>query len=251
MSKAFCKKPFHTKDDPASGCFEAIAAEEFCLVDKKGSIRASLGVNEDGQARLLFFDKNEKLRISFCVEDEQLGIELLDENEKTRAALGLGDNGQPSLLLLDKDEKVHASLEMGEDGGPGLDLYDKDGELRASLSLFRDDDLPHMALVDKNGQRRNVSGPESDGQPFLVFNDKVLQGKPVQVVGELLSPGSACCAAKLLQLVRREHWTKTRRNFDQWLSSCLAGDKHAIRCVRMLLAGETSAPFHHLSTQDG
>ena len=87
--------------------------------------------------------------------------------------------------------------------------------------------------------------------PGYLFNDKVVQGKPEQVVEELLPPKSACCAAKLFQLVRREQWPKTTKNFDQWLSSCLAGDKHAIRFVRMLLAGETCAPFHHLSTQDG
>src|SRR2546425_12297455 len=189
MSKAFCEKPFHTKDDPASGCFEAIAAEEFCLVDKKGSIRASLGVNEDGQPRLLFFDKNEKLRISFCVEDEQLGIELLDENEKTRAALGLGDNGRPSLLLLDKEERVHAALETGEDGGPGLDLYDTEEELRASFSLSSSDDLPHLTLVDKDGQRRNAPSQGNVAQPLLVLYNK--EGEAIDILGGGYDEGSA------------------------------------------------------------
>src|SRR2546430_14967710 len=104
MSKAFCEKPFHTKDDPASGCFEAIAAEEFCPVDKKGSIRASLSLNEDGQPRLLFFDKNEKPRISFCGDHEQRRHEPLNEHEKNSAPKGLGDKRKPSLLPLAKEE---------------------------------------------------------------------------------------------------------------------------------------------------
>ena len=191
MAKALCEKPFRTKDDPAGGYPEAIAAEEFCIVDKKGNIRATLALSEDGQPRLLFFDSSEKLRLSFYIEDEQPGIELLDKNEKTRAALGLGDNGQPSLLLLDKNEKVHASLEMGEDGGPGLDLYDPEGELRASFSLSSGDDPSNLALIDKNGQRRkiNKSGERNDVQPLLVLYDK--DGEALDMLGGECDEGSA------------------------------------------------------------
>jgi hypothetical protein len=191
MPKALCVKPFRTKGDPVGGYFEAIAAEEFCLVDKKGNIRAVLSLNEDRQPRLLLFDNNEKLRLSFYIEEGQPGIELLDTNEKTRAALGLGDNGQPALLLLDKEEKVQASLEMGEDGGPGLDLYDPAGELRASLALFGDDDSSNLVLIDKDGKRRKTtkSGEGTDEQPLLVLYDK--DGEPCDMLGGEYDEGSA------------------------------------------------------------
>jgi hypothetical protein len=139
----------------------------------------------------LFFDKSDKLRISFYIEDAQPGIELLDKNENTRMALGLGETGQPSLLLLDKEEKVHVSLEMGEDGGPGLDLYDPEGELRASFSLLRGDDPSNLALIDKNGQRRkiNKSSEGNDAQPLLVLYDK--NGEMCEMLGGEYDEGSA------------------------------------------------------------
>ena len=191
MPKALCEKPFRIKDESSRYCNEAIAAEEFRLVDKNGNVRAVLELSEVGQPRLLFFDKDDKLRISFYVEDEEPGVELLDKNENTRASLGLGDNGQPSLLLLDKEEKVHVSLEMGEDGGPGLDLYDPAGELRASLALFGDDDSSNLVLIDKDGKRRKTtkSGEGTDEQPLLVLYDK--DGEPCDMLGGECEEGSA------------------------------------------------------------
>ena len=189
MPKAFCEKPFRIKDDPIRYCNEAIAAEEFQLVDKKGHVRAVLGLNEDEQPRLLFFDKHDKLRISFYVEDEEPGVELLDTNEKTRAALGLGNNGQPSLQLLDKNEKVHAVLEMGENGGPGLDFYDMRGELRSSLALMEDEMPLGLTLIDMNGRRRLKPGEMKDSEPILAFYDK--DGEAIDMLGGECDEGSA------------------------------------------------------------
>lgn len=189
MPKALCEKPFHTKDEPSRYCNEAIAAEEFRLVDKNGNVRAVLELNEDGQPRLLFFDKDDKLRISFYVENEAPGVELLDTNEITRAALGLGSNGQPSLQLLDKNEKVHALLQMGEDGRPGLDFYDRHGELRSSLSLMEGEMPLGLTLVDKNGRLRLKPGEMKDGEPILAFYDK--DGEMCDMLGGECDEGSA------------------------------------------------------------
>ena len=191
MSKSLCEKPFRMKDDPADGYPQVIAAGEFQLVDKKGNVRAVLGLNDEDEPCLLFLDDNEKRRISFYVEDGQPGIDLADNNEHVRATLGLDDNGEPSLLLLDKEEKAHASLSIVEDEGPGLDFFDENEVLRASLALLKEDDLPSLALLDKNGQRRRASsaGKNAETVSCLVLFDK--SGEVSDILGGEYDEGSA------------------------------------------------------------
>ena len=191
MPKAFCEKPFRTKDVPSRYCNEAIAAEEFQLVDKNGHVRAVLGVNDEDEPRLLFLDGNEKSRLSIYVEEGQPGIDLADKNEHVRATLGLDDDSQPSLLLLDEKEKVRASLTLLEDEGPSLDLSDENEVLRASLALLRGSDLPSLALVDKNGQRRRASSAGKDAETVsrLVLFDK--GGEVSDMLGGEYDEGSA------------------------------------------------------------
>lgn len=191
MPKALCEKPFHTKDEPSRYCNEAIAAEEFRLVDKNGSVRAVLGLNDEDEPRLLFLDDNEKFRLSIYLEDGQPSIDLADNNEHVRATLGLDDDSQPSLLLLDEKEKVHASLTMVEGEGPGLDLWDENEVLRASLNLLKMDDMPSLDLVDRKGHRRKASriGNNGEVQPRLVLFDK--NGEVSDMLGGECDEGSA------------------------------------------------------------
>ncbi len=191
MPKALCEKPFHTKDDSAGGYHEAITAEEFQLIDKNGHVRAVLGLNDEDEPCLLFLDDNEKRRISFYVEDGQPGIDLADKNEHVRATLGLDDDSQPSLFLLDEKEKVHTSLTMVEGEGPGLDFFDDNEVLRASLALLKGDDLPSLALVDKNGRRRRAAraGKDEETVARLVLFDKC--GEVSDMLGGEYDEGSA------------------------------------------------------------
>ena len=191
MPKAFCEKPFRTKDVPSRHCNETIAAEEFQLVDKKGHIRAVLGLNDEDEPCLLFLDDTEKPRLSIYVEDGQPGIDLADDNEHVRASLGLDDDSQPSLLLLDEKEKVHASLILLEGEGPSLDFFDENDVRRASLGLLRDDALPSLALVDKNGQRRRAAcaGKNAETVSRLLLFDK--SGEVSDMLGGECEEGSA------------------------------------------------------------
>lgn len=191
MPKALCEKPFRVKDDPSRYCNEAIAAGEFQLVDKNGHVRAVLGLNDEDEPRLLFLDGNEKPRLSIYVEEGQPGIDLADKNAHVRASLGLDDDSQPSLFLLDEKEKVRASLTLLENEGPSLDLLDENDVLRASLGLLRGDDLPSLALVDKNGQRRRASNVGKDAETVarLVLFDK--SGEVSDMLGEACEEGSA------------------------------------------------------------
>ena len=80
--------------------------------------------------------------------------------------------GQPSLVLHNKKEQDRLVLELGDKAGPGMDLYDKKGELRASFSLYNEDTLPKLALIDKDGRRRIMTGAAKDELPLLVLYDK-------------------------------------------------------------------------------
>lgn len=86
-------------------------------------------------------------------------------------------------------------------------------------------------------------------EPRYLFRGRYATGAPDKAGEQLLPRESANRIAKLFELVRLEHWPKTTKKFGQWLSSFLEGDKDAIQFVRMLLAGETCAPLHHLSTR--
>lgn len=153
-----------------------VQAEEFRLVDKRGKCRGRLGMNDDGEPCFLLFDERGKLRISLYLYDGQVGIEVLDRNEKVRASLGVSDNGQPSLELLDGSERTHACLEMGTEDGPGLDLYDKAGNLRASLSLMGKEPIPNLAVIDRNGKRRKVLPKDYKSDAALAFYDESEEG---------------------------------------------------------------------------
>ena len=144
-----------------------ISAEEFRLINKQGKCKAKLCFNGEGGPSLMFLDDRGKLRVSIYLHGDRVGIELLNKKEKVRASLGLAQNGQPALQLLDNAERVHACLEMGTEGDPGLDLYDKAGNLRASFSLMGKEEIPNLAVIDRNGKRHKVlpKDHKSDAAP--------------------------------------------------------------------------------------
>ena len=145
-------------------------------------------------------------------------------------------------------DKAEVTIFEREDriGGRVLTSHKPPGEHGAEFFLGSEKALHHLLY-----ELGIAPLPCDKAWPGYFFNNKMAQGKPEQAVKELLPSKSACRAAKLFQFVRREQWPKTKKRFDQWLSSFLEGNQAATRFVRMLLAGETCAPLHHLSTQDG
>src|SRR6266571_5875062 len=87
--------------------------------------------------------------------------------------------------------------------------------------------------------------------PWYFFKGRYASGTPDAAAKQLLMLESAKRILALSNLVEQERWPTTTNRFDQWLSSFLAGDKEALRFIRMLLAGDTCAPLHHLSTRYG
>lgn len=145
--------------------------------------------------------------------------------------------GKADVTIFEREDRI---------GGRVFTSQQPPGEHGAEFLLGSEKELQH--LIHKLGVGLTPCDKE---WPGCFFNNKFAHGIPEQVVEELLPPKSACRATKLFQLVQREQWPKTQKRFDQWLLSFLEADQAATRFFRMLLAGETCGPLHHLSTRYG
>jgi len=93
-------------------------------------------------------------------------FELVDEEGKARAVLGLGREGAPNLDLKDANGLKRATLALLPDGSPVLVLNDARGEERATLTGG-----PSLTMRDKTGGERAALTVRYDGSPSLVLRD--------------------------------------------------------------------------------
>jgi hypothetical protein len=114
-----------------------LAAEEFQLVDEKGTVRAALSMSMGGPGMILF-DKAGKFRavLSLATGEDTPVISLADAQEHYRATLALKVNGEPYLALLDKAGKVRMSFSLEGEKGPRIALLDSNGQTRAALGAL-------------------------------------------------------------------------------------------------------------------
>jgi hypothetical protein len=120
--------------------FDEVRAEQFVLVDAKGTPRAGLRVGADGSTALA----------------------LADPEGKPVAGLSVLPDGSPRLRFYDKEGKARGGLGVQHDGAVGLALADKDGTLHLWTGMT---ELHQISLT--KGQRiwRSIttlnSGPAS------------------------------------------------------------------------------------------
>lgn len=126
---------------------EVVEAERFILRDSKGRNRGGLAVTND--APILYFK---------------------DGEGHTRAALGVGANGDPSLELIDQDLKSGVELSVRNRGVIGLQIHDKNKKPRLGLHL-KTDGRPLLSLADKRGNTRAELIVLSNNTPALKFYD--------------------------------------------------------------------------------
>jgi hypothetical protein len=60
-------------------------------------------------------------------------FEVVDQDGKPRALLGVLGSGEPGLQLYDRDENGRVDLSLKASGRPGLELSDSNGRVRAAL----------------------------------------------------------------------------------------------------------------------
>ena len=106
-----------------------VEAEEFHLVDEKGTIRAELLVDPDGVG-LALSDGNGHVRVGLTVKANGVsGLAFIDEGGTGRATLGVDRDGSTALTLFDTHGRSRVATGVDTDGSPTARLNDGDGKV--------------------------------------------------------------------------------------------------------------------------
>ena len=111
-----------------------MTAQEIILVDAKGDMRGTLGVNKDGDAGLSLFDHQGKLRTALEISDtEGLAFKLFDVTGAVRLSLIINPDRIPALRLFDSQRRPRVLLGVDPEGEAALDFYSGEGKLLREL----------------------------------------------------------------------------------------------------------------------
>ena len=83
----------------------AISAQEFRLVDPKGTLRAILDLSDEGLPYFQFKDEFGTDRVWIGISSDT-GLAVQDVEGKTRLVLGVDEEGEPSLILQDRQNQT-------------------------------------------------------------------------------------------------------------------------------------------------
>jgi len=111
-----------------------MAAQEIVLVDRKGQMRGTLGVNKRGDAGFSIYDHQGKPRTALEIsEAEGLGLKLFDTTGALRLSLTINTDQIPALRLFDSQHRPRVLLGVDPDGEAALDFYSQEGKLLREL----------------------------------------------------------------------------------------------------------------------
>lgn len=111
-----------------------MTAQEIVLVDAKGDMRGTLGVNKQGDAGLSLFDHQGKLRTALEISDtEGLAFKLFDPTGAVRLSLIINTDRIPALRLFDSRHRPRVLLGVDPEGEAALDFYSEEGRLLREL----------------------------------------------------------------------------------------------------------------------
>jgi len=124
------------------------------LYDKDGKARASLELGKNGEPALTLYDRDGKARADLHLDERGAFLNLVEENGKSLATLGVGKSPEygevlPLLALTDHSGTMRALVQV-EKERPSLLLFDRDGKRRAGLGVYEDG--PKIQLTDEDGQ---------------------------------------------------------------------------------------------------
>lgn len=156
-----------------------ITTEELRIVDKSGRERLTLGLNAEGETRIVMWNiNNNKSSLIIGLDKEgSPGLTFWDKNGKGRLSFSLSTEGDPKLRLIDKNGKItRTTFGISPEGNPELFLFDKNGNKRAGFYMTTDE--TSLGFMDKNGSANFGVGIltndllESSETPMLYLLDK-------------------------------------------------------------------------------
>jgi hypothetical protein len=161
-----------------------IRANKFELVDKKGKIRAVLGLSPEGEPRLALADPAGQILAALSIEidpkypDEKFPkMRFFDKAGKVRNEIGLNRYGDPTMVLYHEGGRTLASLTGDHKIGTEWILGDEDGRPRVVLNINQAG--THLSFFDEAGKARTMVGLKQDGSPSLVFSDEKMKNRVV------------------------------------------------------------------------
>lgn len=181
-----------------------LEVSSFRLVTSDGTLRAELGLEQNDNPFLKFYDKRGDELTSLELDSEknprltfrtktgkpflELGadhyespyISLSDTSGKPRARLNLGSNESPAFALFDSTGKARIQLNIQNNQVPQLSLHDRYGEIRSRLSV-ENGVTPELHFYDRFGRPRlQLISNDSDQLTQLVFYDD-LSGPSIEL----------------------------------------------------------------------
>ena len=132
---------------------QTVVAERFLLTDSNGTVRAVLGVNEQGEVVFGLSDARGNIRADVSVTAAGLPrVELSDSAGNTRALMCVDEQDTPAISLYD-GRMSRLVLSVNADG-PFVALADEQSRRQVTLAATRDTAL---AIFQDSGGRAAVT----------------------------------------------------------------------------------------------
>jgi hypothetical protein len=136
-----------------------ITTQKIELVDKNGKMRASLGLNDEGDPSLIFYSRDSSVATILSLSSESNPTLMLQGKNGGRFNLAVGSQGNPVLLMQDQKGKIRAVLQLDSTGDPIFALQDNNDKARAILGKVSNENtttpiperpISSLILLDKN-----------------------------------------------------------------------------------------------------
>jgi hypothetical protein len=135
---------------------DELNAGSFHIVDSKGRRRATLGLTEDDDPVLRFFDPNGALQLSIAASaDGPVGMVLFDRAGAARIAITTLTAGTPAVELLDEAEEPRARITLTRTGDGSIQVVDATG---ATWAMAPPAEMGAMNGAHSNGGRGKSKG---------------------------------------------------------------------------------------------
>ncbi len=129
--------------------FEESGSVSLKFRDVNGKIRLGISAGEEGSG-LAILDESGKLRVDLAVNKDEPRFAFSDGSSKPRFVIFESSDGSLMLNMFDESETTRIALGLDKDG-PVLSLYGKDTPSTVGLGVDKDD-LPLIVTVDKDGK---------------------------------------------------------------------------------------------------